>query len=98
GLITPEPPQAVVQPGGEAPAQFVLGRTVVAQSGCLACHRIGEAGNAGPGPDLTHIGSMRSAVALESAIINPTAPMPSFRHLPKAKLKALVTFLSLLRR
>jgi hypothetical protein len=28
---------------------------------------------------------------------NPTAPMPAFRNLPKAELKALITFLSLLR-
>jgi ubiquinol-cytochrome c reductase cytochrome b subunit/menaquinol-cytochrome c reductase cytochrome b/c subunit len=70
---------------------------VLAQTGCLACHRLGENGNAGPGPDLTHIGSKRSAAAIERAIINPTAPMPSFRNLPKPKLRALVTFLALLR-
>ena len=29
------------------------GKLVVAQSGCLACHKIGENGNGGPGPDLT---------------------------------------------
>jgi hypothetical protein len=92
--IPVEPPPTA---SGEGAAQFNLGRTVAAESGCLACHRIGEAGNAGPGPDLTHVGSTRSATAIERAIINPTAPMPSFRHLPKAKLKALVTFLSLLR-
>ena len=32
------------------------GKLVVAQSGCLACHKIGENGNDGPGPDLTDIG------------------------------------------
>jgi cytochrome c2 len=26
---------------------------VVAQAGCLACHKIGENGNDGPGPPLT---------------------------------------------
>jgi hypothetical protein len=92
--ITVEPPSSV---RSETAAQFDLGRTVAAQAGCLACHRIGEAGNAGPGSDLTHIGSKRSAAAIERAIISPTAPMPSFRHLPKAKLRALVTFLSMLR-
>jgi hypothetical protein len=78
-------------------AQFYLGRAVAAQSGCLACHRIGEAGNAGPGPNLTHVGSRLPAAAIERAILNPTAPMPSFGALPRAKLTALVTFLSLLR-
>jgi hypothetical protein len=90
-------PVAVSRAGGPALAQFYLGRRVAAQSGCLACHRIGAAGNRGPGPDLTNIGSTLSSHAIERAILNPTAPMPSFRHLPKAKLRALVTFLSLLR-
>src|SRR5262249_40753681 len=71
-------------------AQFDLGRTVTAQSGCLACHRVGEAGNAGPGPDLTDVGSRLPAAAIEHAILNPTAPMPSFSALPKVKLAALV--------
>ena len=31
------------------------GKLVVGQSGCLACHKIGENGNAGPGPPLTEI-------------------------------------------
>jgi hypothetical protein len=92
--ITLEPPSTAY--GGER-AQFYFGRSVLAQTGCLACHRLGENGNAGPGPDLTHIGSKRSAAAIERAIINPTAPMPSFRNLPKPKLRALVTFLALLR-
>ena len=69
----------------------------MAQTGCLACHRIGETGNKGPGPDLTRVGSTLSSRKIERAILSPTAPMPSFRLLPKAKLRALVTFLSLLR-
>lgn len=92
--IPVEPPPTV---SGETAAQFNFGRAVVAQTGCLACHRISEVGNAGPGPDLTHIGSTRSSAAIERAILNPAAPMPSFRNLPKAKLRALVTFLLLLR-
>lgn len=88
------PPATV---GGEKLAQFRLGGRVVAQSGCLACHRIGEAGNNGPGPDLTQVGGRLTAGAIERAIVDPTAPMPSFRNLPSAKLRALVAFLSLLR-
>jgi mono/diheme cytochrome c family protein len=95
--ISVKPPPAVAHSGGDTLARFNSGRTVAAQSGCLACHRIGEAGNAGPGPDLTHIGATRSPAAIERAILSPTEPMPSFRNLPKAKLRALVTFLSLLR-
>lgn len=94
--VTIEPPAAVAH-DGEQLAQFYRGRTVVAQSGCLACHRIGDAGNAGPGPELTHVGSRLPPAAIERSLTNPTAPMPSFRRMPKAKLHALVTFLSLLR-
>ncbi len=32
-------------------AEYEAGKQVVAQSGCLACHKIGENGNAGPGPE-----------------------------------------------
>ena len=37
-------------------ADLEKGKLVVAQSGCLACHKIGENGNDGPGPHLTDIG------------------------------------------
>ena len=40
--------------GGHLPA----GEIVVGESGCLACHMIGDNGNNGPGPPLTHIGSI----------------------------------------
>jgi hypothetical protein len=92
-----EPPSAVTRGGGRQLAEFYFGRAVTAQSGCLACHRIGETGNEGPGPDLTQVGAKLPARAIERAIVHPTAPMPSFRHLPKAELTAVVTFLSLLR-
>jgi hypothetical protein len=95
--LTIEVPPAVAQAGGEQLATFRAGRTVAAQSGCLACHRIGEDGNRGPGQDLTHVGSALSESSIERAILDPTAPMPSFRNLPAAKLHALVVFLSLLR-
>lgn len=76
--------------------EFYAGRRVAAQSGCLACHRIGEYGNSGPGPDLTHVGSKLTGTQIARALLNPKEPMPSFRHLPKAKFNALVEFLSLL--
>jgi hypothetical protein len=92
--VTVAPPPTL---SGQKLAQFRLGSRVVAQSGCLACHRIGEAGDAGPGADLTLIGSQRTPAAIERAILNPTAPMPSFRELPKQRLNAMVAFLSQLR-
>lgn len=92
------PPPAALRAGGRLLSEFQLGRTVATQSGCLACHRIGEDGNRGPGRDLTYVGSRLSPGEIERALIHPAAPMPSFKKLPKAKLRALVTFLSLLRR
>ena len=67
------------------------------QSGCLACHVIGENGNNGPGPPLTHIGSKLPPGAIASTLRNPTAPMPSFKSLAQQdpqKFNNLVGFLS----
>ena len=66
----------------------------VAGSGCLACHKIGENGNHGPGPELTHIGrQIPRAAILRSVEIGPGI-MPSFRDLPEKKLNELADFLS----
>jgi quinol-cytochrome oxidoreductase complex cytochrome b subunit len=78
--------------------QFEAGKLVVAQSGCLACHKIGENGNDGPGPHLTDIGDKLQPAAIRRTLDNPTAPMPSFRGLPAAKKNALVAFLAQLRK
>ncbi len=77
--------------------EFEPGKMVTAQSGCLACHKIGENGNDGPGPDLTHIGDRLLPGAIRRTLDNPTAPMPSFRELPEEKKDELVAFLSSLR-
>jgi len=95
--ITIPPPASVVESGGRRLSEFYEGRTATAQSGCLACHRIGGVGNAGPGPDLTHIGSKLTGTRIARALIDAKAPMPSFRKLPKKKFEAVVEFLSVLR-
>jgi quinol-cytochrome oxidoreductase complex cytochrome b subunit len=77
--------------------QYQAGKLVAAQSGCLACHKIGENGNDGPGPHLTNIGSKLEPGAIRRTLENPTAPMPSFANLPPEKLTALVNFLSSLK-
>jgi len=69
----------------------------VAQSGCLACHKLGDNGNAGPGPDLTHIASRIPRQAIARTLVNPTAPMPSFANLPPKKFTAIVNFLAQLK-
>src|SRR5689334_5137408 len=57
-------------------AQFNAGKLVAAQTGCLACHKLGENGNDGPGPPLTKIGARLPAEAIARTLQNPTAPMP----------------------
>src|SRR5829696_1957481 len=79
------------------PANLEKGKLVAAQSGCLACHKIGENGNDGPGPHLTDVGDKLYPAAIERTLDNPTAPMPSFRNLPAEKKDALVQFLSQLK-
>jgi len=81
----------------KVPANLEAGKLVVAQSGCLACHKIGENGNGGPGPELTDIGDKLLPGAILRTLENPTAPMPSFAGLPQEKKTALVAFLSSLR-
>ncbi len=90
-------PTAVAQAGGHELAEYEAGRKVVAQSGCLACHKIGDNGNPGPGPDLTHIASRLPGPGIARTLVNPTAPMPSFKNLPPKKFAAAVYFLSLLK-
>jgi mono/diheme cytochrome c family protein len=77
--------------------QYEEGKLVVAQSGCLACHKIGENGNDGPGPHLTDIGNKLPKAAILRTLENPTAPMPSFAGLPQEKKTAMVDFLAQLR-
>src|SRR5690349_15813875 len=78
----------------KVPKNLEAGKLVVAQSGCLACHKIGENGNDGPGPHLTDIGDKLQPAAIRRTLENPTAPMPSFKGLPEDKKTALVNFLS----
>ena len=83
----------------EQAATFRAGELVVGQSGCLACHVIGDNGNNGPGPPLTHIGSKLPAAAIGQTLRNPTAPMPSFKSLAQQspqKFNNLVNFLAML--
>jgi quinol---cytochrome c reductase cytochrome c subunit, bacillus type len=90
-------PAAVVQAGGSTLAEYEAGKDVVAQSGCLACHKIGDNGNSGPGPNLTNVASRLPRQAIARTLVNPTAPMPSFKNLPPKKFEAVVNFLSQLK-
>jgi menaquinol-cytochrome c reductase cytochrome b/c subunit len=78
----------------EVAAELEPGKEVVAQEGCLACHKLGENGNNGPGPELTQIGENlpRSAIA-RSLEVGPGI-MPSYAGLPPQKQEALTAFLA----
>jgi menaquinol-cytochrome c reductase cytochrome b/c subunit len=78
----------------EVAPQFEAGKQVAAQSGCLACHKFGENGNEGPGPELTDIGAKLPAQAIERTLVNPSGVMPPYRDLPPEKFEALVNFLA----
>lgn len=78
----------------EVAPRYEEGKQVVAGAGCLACHKLGENGNDGPGVELTHIGrTVPRAAILRSVEIGPGI-MPSFRDLPQGKLEALADFLA----
>ena len=82
---------------GQQLAQFEKGKLVAAQSGCLACHKIGHNGNDGPGPELTEIGSKSPRESIARTLQNPTAPMPSYAALQRDKpeqFSALIDFLA----
>lgn len=78
----------------EVAPRYEAGKEVVASAGCLACHKIGENGNDGPGPELTHIGAdIPRAAILRSIEIGPGI-MPSYRELPEKKKEELADFLA----
>jgi menaquinol-cytochrome c reductase cytochrome b/c subunit len=95
--IDMETPARIQVAGGEKLANFEAGKLVVAQSGCLACHKIEHNGNGGPGPDLTQIGDRLPRQAIQRTLIEPSAPMPSFAGLPDDKFNNIVEFLSQLK-
>ena len=85
--------------GPQMVAQYEKGKQVVAQSGCLACHKIAENGGT-LGPELTEIADRVPAQAIARTLVNPTSPMPSFAGLQKNspdKFQAMVTYLSQLK-
>jgi len=90
-------PKDVQQQGVAVIASWEAGKQVAAQSGCTACHKIGENGNDGPGPELTEIGARLPKQAIARTLINPTSPMPSFKNLPPKQFNNLVEFLSQLK-
>ncbi|MGH2957954.1 MAG: c-type cytochrome [Solirubrobacterales bacterium] len=78
----------------EVAAELEAGKQVTAQSGCLACHKIGENGNDGPGPELTEIGRQIPRGAIARSLEVGPGIMPSYSELPERKKADLTAFLA----
>ncbi|MDP9189540.1 MAG: c-type cytochrome [Actinomycetota bacterium] len=78
----------------EVAEEFEAGRDVAAQSGCGACHKFGENGNDGPGPDLTEIGSKLPREAIARSLEIGPGIMPAYVDLPPQKTEDLTAFLA----
>ncbi len=75
-------PPAPLGLGGGGTSTALSGALLFQQLGCSACHRINGQGAAGPGPDLSHIGSQpydalpNTADFLDKWLANPAAQKP----------------------
>jgi menaquinol-cytochrome c reductase cytochrome b/c subunit len=77
----------------EVAPRYEAGKELVAGSGCLACHKIGENGGT-LGPNLTHIGERVPREAIVRSIEIGPSEMPSFRDLPQKKIDEMADFLA----
>jgi menaquinol-cytochrome c reductase cytochrome b/c subunit len=83
----------------ETEPQFEQGRAITAASGCLGCHTFGHNGGV-LGPELTHVAQRLPKQAIARTLVNPTAPMPSYRTLQEEnpeKFEKMVDYLGSLR-
>jgi menaquinol-cytochrome c reductase cytochrome b/c subunit len=76
----------------EVAPELEAGKEVVAQSGCLGCHKIGENGNT-LAPELTEIGAKLPANGIRRTIEIGPSFMPNYQ-LPQEKLDEAVKFLA----
>ena len=79
----------------ETNPKYEQGKLITAQSGCLACHAIGENGaHGGLGPELTEIGSTLPRAAIKQSLIAGPGIMPSFEGLGEEDLNAVADYLA----
>jgi menaquinol-cytochrome c reductase cytochrome b/c subunit len=81
----------------DVPKQYEAGKEVVAQSACLACHKIADSGNGTLAPDLTHVGSRIPRAAILRSLKAGPSIMPSFKSLGDKKLNEVADFLAYLK-
>ena len=81
----------------DVPPEREAGAQVVAQLGCLGCHKIGENGNT-LAPDLTEIGAKLPAEGIRRTLTNPAGIMPQYppEEVGEEKFDELIRFLSAL--
>jgi mono/diheme cytochrome c family protein len=77
--------------------EYQAGKELVAQSGCLACHKIGDNGNGTLGPDLTDIGARIPRNAILRSLEAGPGIMPSFKDLSQKQLNQIADFLASLK-
>jgi mono/diheme cytochrome c family protein len=83
------------QDGGGRAEGTPDGAEVYADAGCASCHRLGGAGAAGPGSDLTRVGARRTVAELRRTLESPPSGMPAYdRRLSPAELDALARWLA----
>jgi quinol-cytochrome oxidoreductase complex cytochrome b subunit len=78
----------------EVAAEYEPGKEVTASQGCLACHKLGENGNDGPGPELTEIGRNLPREAIARSLDVGPGIMPSYQSLPPQQQEQLTEFLA----
>ena len=83
----------------EVAPQYEAGKELVAQIGCLACHKIGDNGNGTLGPELTQIGARIPRSAILRSLEAGPGIMPSFTALParRKQLNQIADFLASLK-
>jgi cytochrome c oxidase subunit 2 len=97
------PPQPIANlAGGSTPS----GQLLFQQKGCIGCHKVNGAGADGPGPDLSHIATVKydaldnTPAFLAKWLADPPAQKPGTAMpnlgLSQADIDALVQYLSTL--
>jgi menaquinol-cytochrome c reductase cytochrome b/c subunit len=88
---------AICEAGGvpcEEEEQLTTGASIFAEAGCLNCHTYGGQGAAGPGPEITDVGTRLNAATITETVANGRRGMPAFGDaLSDEQIAAVAAFL-----
>jgi quinol---cytochrome c reductase cytochrome c subunit, bacillus type len=74
--------------------ELTTGAEIFAEAGCLTCHTYGGQGAAGPGPELTDVGTRLEPPRIAETVTNGRGGMPAFREsLSDEQIGAVAAFL-----